>query len=676
MAQQVFRLRFPRSPRYKAGLLVLATSFVFFFSIISTTSAFFGTQPDSFQPSREKRELFIETYEELKKGQLPDLSETLVVLQNYPLAPYLEYQLFRNQLAYQLVDNDQLLSFLRHHQGTAFHDKLKEEWLTQLGREQNWETYSLVAGPRMLSDTQLECYRLQAEGSLKGQSLSWLEATAQFWRDNQPLPSSCDPLTQSLSQLGFLTQDDYWQGTLKLMRAGKIQKAWDYRKQLGEKQRQLLDFWRRGRLNPANYLQAALKGHTPVLETQPELSNEVLHDLLKQHASSHPSQTKRFIQQLEDKKLLTATSAHRMRELLAIRAAWRNAPNTLELFAKVPESQRTAEGKEWFARTHLRRGNWPELIPAIQELPEPLSQSNEWRYWLGKAYIQNGQTKKAEPHLKSLAQVRNYYGFLAARELGLPPQMNARPAPLSTGPMQALSEKPGIQRAGELFLTGFVEDARREWHHTLADASSATWQQAAWLAQHWGWYDRSVNAIHNAGFQDALELRFPLAHLDQLRPLAQEANLDLALVLALIRKESLFNPEARSHVGALGLMQIMPATGQQVSKHLQTPLLSENDLLKPEYNLPIGVHYLSRLMQRYQNNPILAAAAYNAGPSRASSWQQRLGKDTNPHWVEQITYAETRDYVKSILAFREVYAWRLQQQQLQLASDTTNPPES
>ncbi|MDR9468864.1 transglycosylase SLT domain-containing protein [Marinospirillum sp.] len=676
MARPTPWLRFPESTRYKAGLLVLATSLLLFFSIISTTSAFFGPQPDSFQPSSEKRELFIETYQELKKGQLPDLSETLVELQGYPLAPYLEYQLFRNQLAYQLVDNEQLLSFLRHHQGTAFHDKLKEEWLVQLGSKQDWKTYTLVAGSQALNDPQLECYRLQAEGNLQGRSLSWLETSAQFWRDNQPLPSSCEPLRQSLSKLGFLSQDDYWQGALGLMRAGQTQKAWDYREHLSKEQRQFLDFWRRGRLNPANRLQAAVEDRAAELETQPELGNEVLLDLLEQHASSHPSQTQRFIQQLEDKELLTAASAYRVHELLAIRAAWRNAPDTLELFAEVPENRRTAEGREWFARTQLRRGNWQKLVAAIQELPEALSQSNEWRYWLAKAYLQSDQPKTAEPLLESLAQVRNYYGFLAARELGVPPQMNASPAPLNAVPLQALSEKPGIQRAGELYLTGFVEDARREWHHTLAEASTATWQQAAWLAQNWGWYDRSVNAIHNAGSQNALELRFPLAHLDQLRPLAKKANLDLALVLALIRKESLFNPEARSHVGALGLMQVMPTTGQQVSRQLQTPLLAESDLLKPEYNLPIGVHYLSRLMQRYQDNPTLAAAAYNAGPSRASKWQQQLGKDTDPRWVEQITYAETRDYVKSILAFREVYAWRLQQQQLQLVRDTPKTPES
>ena len=148
-------------------------------------------------------------------------------------------------------------------------------------------------------------------------------------------------------------------------------------------------------------------------------------------------------------------------------------------------------------------------------------------------------------------------------------------------------------------------------------------------------------------------------------------------MLALIRKESLFNPQARSRVGALGLMQVMPATGKQVSRTLQLKMHPETDLLKPEYNLPIGINYLASLMQRYDNNPVLAAAAYNAGPTRTNLWQANLGKEIDPLWVERITYGETRDYVKSLLAFREVYAWRLAQQETlrQAQVNLSNPPK-
>jgi len=240
-----------------------------------------------------------------------------------------------------------------------------------------------------------------------------------------------------------------------------------------------------------------------------------------------------------------------------------------------------------------------------------------------------------------------------------------------------LRYNPGIERAEELFFTGHLEEARQEWLHTLSKAPVEDQIQAAWLASQWGWHHLSVDLAHRAGLQDAIELRFPLAHLDTLRPLAEQANLDLPLVLALIRKESLFNPQARSRVGALGLMQVMPATGKQVSRRLKLGIRPEIDLLKPEYNLPIGVNYLASLMQRYNHNPVLAAAAYNAGPTKANAWQKSLGKEINPLWVERITYAETRDYVKSLLAFREVYAWRLAQQKNlhQAQINSPSPPK-
>lgn len=676
MVRSAFFYALYKSPLSKTLLLVAAASLALFFAVNSSTSAVPNKPGQTLQPSAEQRALFRQTYAQLTQGQLLDLSEVLIQLDDYPLAPYLKYQLFRNQIAYQQADPDQLFAFLQRHQNTAFYPRLRDEWLTQLGRQENWATYLAVAGSEPLNQTSLECYRLQAEGKQQGKSLSWLETSADFWRTQQPLPAACEAFSQSLKELGFLTQEDVWQAAIQLMRAGQTQQAWQLREALSSQQRQQLDHWRRGRLNPERFLQARLESGFEQKEHYPELNQEILQDIIKIYARSHPSQALKAIHKLTDQKLLSASKAYPLYEHLALRAAWRNAPEALTLFAKLPSQELSTEGKEWLARTQLRLANWPELITAIQQLPQELRQTNQWRYWLAQAYQATGQPSEAQALLEPLAQQRNYYGFLAARELGQPPAMNAQPASLQIAPMQALYKMPGIQRAGELFMLGLSEEARREWHHTLSGASPATWQQAAWLAQQWGWYDRSINAIHNAGQQDALELRFPLAYLEQLQPLAAAWDLDPALLLALIRKESLFNTQARSRVGALGLMQVMPATGQEVSRQLQTPLGSEGYLLKPEYNLPIGVSYLAELMQRFQNDPIIAAAAYNAGPSRAAQWQQRLGTQTSPHWVEQITFAETRDYVKSVLAFREVYAWRLQQHQLQLSEGSSKQPKS
>lgn len=640
----------------------------------SSTSAYFERSDPSLQPDPAARSLFTQTYQQLRRGELTDLSEVLIQLQHYPLAPYLEYQLFRNQLAYKVADHEKIQAFLALHSDKAFHSTLRHEWLEELARQQNWPLFLQQADQTSSTSNRLTCFRLQAEAEVFGASLSWLETTADFWRSNQPLPGNCKVITDKLHLLGILGADDYRAAALQLMRNGQTSQARALHSRLKPADQQWLDYWQKGRQNPVAQIQAVLN-NPRLLSANATLREEILLDLLKNHARAHPTRTEQLIGQLHSKKLLSDQSGWQVQELIAIRAAQRNRDNSLELFARVPVDARSAEGREWYARNLLRAANWPRLHQAILQLPDDLQTKNEWRYWFAHTLTQQGQPTEAKQLLQLLAEERSYYGFLAARSLGIPPQMNALETPTNPSALQQLSQQQGMIRTAELYFTGFVDDANREWLQALNGASTEDWIQAGWLAHHWGWYNRSVDAAHRAGLHDALELRFPLAHLETLRPLAQDAGVELPLVLALIRKESLFNPQARSSVGALGLMQVMPATGKQVSNQLRISLKPETDLLLPEHNLPIGVHYLSGLMRRYNNDPILAASAYNAGPSRTNSWRNSLGQETDPLWVERITFAETRDYVKSLLAFSEVYAWRLQQEQERQAQLTRPTPK-
>ncbi|SFX67289.1 lytic transglycosylase domain-containing protein [Marinospirillum alkaliphilum] len=658
-----------------AGLLSGLLCVLLLFPASSSTSAFFGRQYLPLQPDPQARLLFTQTYRELRRGQLVDLAEVLPNLQHYPLAPYLEYQLFRNQLAYRVVDQDRIHSFLTRHADAGFHARLRDEWLTNLGQQQNWDSYLQATSTHGLSNNlNLQCFQLRAEAAIQGQSMQWLEQAADFWRNNQPLPASCRPLSESLHLLGLLSSEDYANAALALMRNRQTSQAWALNQHLTPQDRQWLTFWRNARQNPSAQINALLQGRVNLKSVDASLRDELLTDLLQHHGRTHPTQTRQFVTQLTQHELISQQAGWSVLEHLAIRAAQRSQDATLELFARIPTEARSFTGHEWYARTLLRQAQWPELLDALQWLNAEQLSTGEWRYWQAHALQQTGETAEARQRLQALATERQYYGFLAARELGLPLSMNAADTPIQAHHLQELSQHPGLIRAAELYFTGFTEDATREWLHSLRDATPEDWIQAGWLARHWGWHDRSVDAANRAGMMDALELRFPLAHLETLQPLAQQANLELSLILALIRKESLFNPDARSPVGALGLMQVMPATGQQVSRQLRINLQPESDLLKPEYNLPVGVHYLAGLMRRYQQDPILAAAAYNAGPTRANSWRNSFGQETDPLWVERITFAETRDYVKSLIAFSEVYAWRLAQEAQRQALLNPLPP--
>ena len=648
------------------------------FPATSSTSAFFSRQLPIKQPDLKARQIFADNYQLLRRGELIDISAPLKALKNYPLAPYLQQQLFRNQLAYGVIDKQELSNFLAAHPNTAFQQKLQAEWLEELGKTKDWSSFLIetASNPNPLN-SRLTCYQITAEAKVTGINLRWMDKAANYWRNNQPLPANCQQLTKQLDQLGLLTANDYQQTALKLMREGHTSAAKLLQNKLAKTDQQWLAFWLEAKSNPAKKLRALTQKRLS-LRADLAVKDEVLIHLLKQHARRNPAQANQLAKQLFTHRQLSQQALWQLDEYLAIRSAWSsNHKKTAQLFAAIPSKQLTPEGHESYARSQLRQANWSQLLKIIDAFPEALKQKNEWVYWQAQALNKTNQTAAAKALLKPLAKERHYYGFLAAQHLGLEPQMNALETPLDTNLINQLRYNPGIERAEELFFTGNLEEARQEWHYTLSKAPVEDQIQAAWLANQWGWHHLSVDIAHRAGLNDAVELRFPLAHLETLRPLAEQANLDLPLVLALIRKESLFNPQARSRVGALGLMQVMPATGKQVANRLKLGIKPEADLLKPEYNLPIGVNYLGGLMQRYNNNPVLAAAAYNAGPTKANAWQKSLGKEINPLWVERITYAETRDYVKSLLAFREVYAWRLAQQEtlLQAQINSSSPPK-
>jgi len=648
------------------------------FPATSSTSAFFSRQLPIKQPDLKARQIFVDNYQLLRRGELIDISAPLKALKNYPLAPYLQQQLFRNQLAYGVIDKQELSNFLAAHPNTAFQQKLQAEWLEELGKTKDWSSFLIetASNPNPLN-SRLTCYQITAEAKVTGINLQWMDKAANYWRNNQPLPANCQQLTKQLDQLGLLTANDYQQTALKLMREGHTSAAKLLQNKLARTDQQWLAFWLEAKSNPAKKLRALTQKRLS-LRADLAVKDEVLIHLLKQHARRNPAQANQLAKQLFTNRQLSQQALWQLDEYLAIRSAWgSNHQKTAQLFAAIPSNQLTLAGHESYARSQLRQANWSQLLKIIDNFPAALKQKNEWIYWQAQALSKTNQTAAAKALLKPLAKERHYYGFLAAQHLGLEPQMNALATPLDTHQINQLRYNPGIERAEELFFTGNLEEARQEWHYTLSQAPVEDQIQAAWLANQWGWHHLSVDSTHRAGLNDAVELRFPLAHLETLRPLAEQANLDLPLVLALIRKESLFNPQARSRVGALGLMQVMPATGKQVSQRLKLGIQPEADLLKPEYNLPIGVNYLAGLMQRYNNNPVLAAAAYNAGPTKASAWQKSLGKNVDPLWVERITYYETRDYVKSLLAFREVYAWRLAQQETlrQAKINSPNPPK-
>jgi soluble lytic murein transglycosylase len=207
-----------------------------------------------------------------------------------------------------------------------------------------------------------------------------------------------------------------------------------------------------------------------------------------------------------------------------------------------------------------------------------------------------------------------------------------------------------MQRAFELFKLNRLNDARKEWNLLIKYSTTREKLAAAKLAYNWGWYDRPIFTLAAVGYLNDVNLRFPLAYKSILSTSAKNNVVDPAFVFAIARRESSFMHDAYSSAGAAGLMQIKPSTASYMAKSK----VRRKQLFKPEKNVKLATNYLSYLMKKSKGNPIVATAAYNAGFSKVKRWlpEKEMAADA---WIETIPYKETRNYVKAVMAYTEVY---------------------
>ncbi|HEY9051548.1 MAG TPA: lytic transglycosylase domain-containing protein, partial [Gammaproteobacteria bacterium] len=158
-----------------------------------------------------------------------------------------------------------------------------------------------------------------------------------------------------------------------------------------------------------------------------------------------------------------------------------------------------------------------------------------------------------------------------------------------------------------------------------------------------------------------ITLRFPMPLKDKVEHYSQKQQLDPALTYAVIRRESAFMADARSSVGALGLMQIMPGTARRVARHMNLPYGGKYSLLSADTNLNLGTSYLSQMLKRLDSQPVLATAAYNAGPNRVMDWLPQNAPLEAIRWIETIPFTETREYVSNVLTYSVIYQHRMAQ---------------
>ena len=340
---------------------------------------------------------------------------------------------------------------------------------------------------------------------------------------------------------------------------------------------------------------------------------------------------------------------------IGLQAAKKHLPDAVSWYNNAGKLALSDEGYQWKVRAALRTQEWGVVRDTIQAMPSPLAALPEWIYWLGRAYNAGGRTTDADALFVKIAGQPNFYGNLADEELGrfisTPPRATAP----TSEEQKASRDNPGIRRALTFFRLDMRTEGVKEWNWSLRGMNDRELLAAADLAKRNQIWDRAINTADKTKTEHDYTLRFLSPYGEQVRPAAQNQSLDDAWVYGLMRQESRFITSAKSTVGASGLMQLMPATAKWVAKKIGLRDYNHGRVNDTEINVLLGTSYMRLVMENLDNHPVLASAAYNAGPGRAKKWRADRPLE-GAIYAETIPFSETRDYVKKVMSNAVYYS--------------------
>ncbi len=598
----------------------------------------------------QQREQFLEARKTLQAGHVHTFRDMAAELQDYPLYPYLIYDYLRPRL--WKAHDDEIIDFLERFGDLPMAYNIRRSWLKLLARRGHWETFLEHYAP--VNDTQLQCYQLLAR-MRTGRDERLLEDTLKLWLVGESQPSQCDPAFERLYDSDLMTTDLVWQRIRLAMEERQIRLARYLGRYLDETGRKWLKRWIDMYHYPAS-------GTRKADYEDSERAREILVYGLKRLARSDTGLAVKRWDTLQENFEFLPEERNAVVRTLAVYAVINEHERARQLLDSIPDEEIDESLFQWRLRLALENRDWSTLVKWTRAAPpDDDAVRLRWRYWRARALEETGADDEARAIYRSLARERDYYGFLAADRLGVGYSLNHAPLQNDDEKLRAVAELPAVVRARELYSLGMTYSARREWYHLLRKMSSEQMRMAALIAADWGWHDRTILTLGKAEAFDDLVLRFPLPHRPLLEKYAEKRGLDLSWVYALARAESAFMVDARSPAGALGLMQVMPATGRQTAMSIGFRTFHTSYLLRADRNVTIGTAYLKQMYDKFKNNKILATAAYNAGPHNVARWLPETDCSEPDIWIAKIPYTETRKYVARILYYATIYDWRLNQ---------------
>ena len=604
----------------------------------------------------DQRELFKRVYETVERGDWSPVdglsASERSLLQQYVLWPDLRATWLRANL--RTVPATEVDAFLQRYGTLRPVRELRYKQALTLARDGDLEGFQRIYEQfyQGKSIARLDCLSLQAEIEAgrfarvdqRGIDL-WLVGTSQV--------SECDPVFAYLNDNNLLGPIEYRKRFALAVEAREFQLARWLARKIDQPHVDEAVLWIQAQSNPERFLNRHNPGiNGPVYRQQLAYAAERL-------TYRDPEIALRLWKKVAKRYGFSKEQELRTERHIALWTARDNLPGAYNLLAKLPAAAQDDEVLRWRARTSLRETKWQRLLIDIAAMASTERDSEEWQYWRAVALQDTGQSAEAKAAFESLSQNRSYYGFLAADELGMDYALDNSQLAADDAELALLANRPGLVRARELFLVGLDGRGRSEWDAAVRHLDEAEKQQAAILANRWGWHSRAIATAASLKQYDDLTIRYPLPWQQQFESYSSAASISPTWAYGVARSESLFMRDVRSSAGAIGLMQLMPATGKQVAKEIRLPYSGLRTLTDPENNIRLGTSYLGQMAERFGGNRVLATAAYNAGPHRVDRWLPEQGSEDARVWIENIPFNETRKYVKRVLSAQAIFHWRM-----------------
>lgn len=620
------------SMKWIAGLTLAVATAMFLLPAAHAkkSSSSFVNADDAFQALRDAS----------RRDDAAQAADIASRLNNYAIPSYVDY--YRLKPRIRSAPTADIRDFLTRYEGSAIADRLRNDWLLELGRRRDWETFDEQYPLFVLDDdTQLKCYALMSK-AVKGQNIA--DDARAMLVSPKDYYEGCHSLISTLQQTGQFNADDLWMQIRLASETGVNSVAQRVAALVGIPEKQITQALDRsvnaiakgpGKSRAEHELYIIALGR--VAKTSVDHATDSLND-------SMPNLTP------QERALAWAQ--------IALQASFKLAADAgSKYWSKTAGAALSHEAHQWKVRMALRAGDWKQVKAAIEAMPPALRSNPAWVYWLGRALQAEGKPEDALKLFLSIADQIHFYGQLALEELGQKITVSQSVQAVTPAELAPIAANPGFRRALKFFEMNMRFEGIREWNWELRKMSEREHLVAAELARQNNMLDRMVNTSDRTKSEHDFNQRFPTPFRDFMYTSTKALGLDMAWVYGLIRQESRFIMNARSHVGASGLMQLMPATAHFVARKIGLENYHQSQVNDINTNIQLGTNYLNMVLKDLDGSQALASAAYNAGPGRPRAWRATLTRTVEGAvFAESIPFNETRGYVKNVLSNATYYA--------------------